>query len=242
MKRSKCMNLQRLDKIISSQFNISRKITKAIIHRGKVKVDGVVIRDPSMQVDVDSVKIEYKGQAVEYKEHIYIMLNKPKGVLSASEDKNRETVVDLVPKELSRQGLFPVGRLDKDTTGLIIITDDGDFAHNVISPKKNIFKTYRVTLDGNLTEQKAEILEKGVVLADKTKCKPAKIKILEDKICEIKISEGKYHQIKRMFGVVDLGVNELERIAIGNLKLPQELNYGQAKELTDAEKARIFVK
>ncbi len=234
------MNIKRLDKIISSQFGISRSITKAIIHRGKVKVDGVVVRDPSMQIDVDEVKIEYKGQVLNYKEHIYIIMNKPKGVLSASEDKSRETVVDLVPKELSRQGLFPVGRLDRDTTGLLIITDDGDFAHNVISPKKNIMKTYKVTLDGDITDDMIKQFGEGIVLADGTKCRSAKLKRLDENIAEIIIGEGKYHQIKRMFGVVGLGVNELERTALGNLELPPNLNVGESRELSDDEKFQIF--
>ena len=234
------MNLKRLDKIISSQFNISRSITKAIIHRGKVKVDGQVVRDPSLQVDVDSVCIEYKGQVLSYKEHIYIIMNKPKGVLSASEDKSRETVVDLIPPELFRQGLFPVGRLDRDTTGLLLITDDGDFAHMVISPKKNIFKTYKVLLDGDITEDMFEQFEKGIVLADGTKCRSAKLKRVCENTAEIKISEGKYHQIKRMFGVVGLGVNELERVALGGLKLPINLGAGECRELTEAEKNQIF--
>jgi len=236
------MNLQRLDKIISTQYNIPRKVTKAIIHRGKVKIDGNIVRDPSCQVDVEKVKIEYKGQALTYKEHVYIMLNKPKGVLSASEDKKRETVVDLIPPKLSRQGLFPVGRLDKDTTGLIIITDDGDFAHNVISPKKNVYKTYKVTLDGDMTEEKKRILENGVALADGTLCKPAIVEILESRLVKIQISEGKYHQIKRMFGVVDLGVNELERVAIGALELPENLRLGEALELSNSQIKSIFVK
>lgn len=234
------MNIKRLDKIISSQYGVSRSITKAIIHRGKVKVDGVVVRDPSMQVDIDSVSIEYRGQALSYKEHVYIVMNKPKGVLSASEDKSRETVVDLVPKELKRQGLFPVGRLDRDTTGLLIITDDGDFAHNVISPKKNITKTYLVTLDGDITEEMIKMFKDGVILADGTRCKPAILKRVEENVAEIKITEGKYHQIKRMFGVVGLGVNELKRIALGNLKLPENLGCGEAKELSEAEKSQIF--
>lgn len=234
------MNMKRLDKIISSQFGISRSITKAIIHRGKVKVDGAVVRDPSLQVDVDRVKIEYKGQVLDYKEHIYIIMNKPKGVLSASEDKKRSTVVDLVPKELSRQGLFPVGRLDRDTTGLLIITDDGDFAHNVISPKKNITKTYKVTLDGSITDEMIKQFEKGVILADGTRCRPAILKSVDKNVAEIKISEGKYHQIKRMFGVVGLGVNELERIALGSLLLPENLGYGELRELTEGEKFQIF--
>lgn len=234
------MNLKRLDKIISSQFNISRSITKAIIHRGKVKIDGQVVRDPSLQIDVDKACIEYKGQVLSYKEHIYIIMNKPKGVLSASEDKKRETVVDLVPPELSRQGLFPVGRLDRDTTGLLLITDDGDFAHRVISPKKNMFKTYKVVLDGEVTADMAERFKEGIVLADGTRCRSAVLKKLCENTAEIKISEGKYHQIKRMFGVVGLGVNELERTALGGLELPSDLDLGECRELTVDEKNQIF--
>lgn len=234
------MNIKRLDKIIASQYGISRSITKAIIHRGKVKIDGAVVRDPSLQVDIDAVSIEYKGQVLNYKEHIYIVMNKPKGVLSASEDKLRETVVDLVPKELSRQGLFPVGRLDRDTTGLLIITDDGDFAHNVISPKKNILKTYKVTLDGDINGDMIKQFSEGIVLADGTKCRPAILKRIDRNVAEIKISEGRYHQIKRMFGVVGLGVNELERTALGNLKLPENLKVGESKELSEDEKFQIF--
>ena len=236
------MNLQRIDKIIANQFNLPRKISRACIHRGKVKVDGNVIRDPSLQVDADTAKIEYRGQELEYKEHIYLILNKPRGVLSASSDKTRETVVDLVPENLKRQGLFPVGRLDKDTTGLLIITDDGDFAHNVISPKKEIFKTYRVTLDGDMTDEKAATLEGGVTLADGTRLKECVITSFSKNICEIKISEGKYHQIKRMFGVVELGVNELQRIAEGGLLLPEDLKYGDCRELTKTEIDSIFHK
>ena len=223
------MNIKRLDKIISSQYGISRSITKAIIHRGKVKVDGAVVRDPSLQVDIDSVRIEYKGQALSYKEHVYIIMNKPKGVLSASEDKTRETVVDLVPPELSRQGLFPVGRLDRDTTGLLII-----------SPKKNIMKTYSVILDGEVTDDMVRLFGDGVVLADGTKCKKAILRRIDENSAEINITEGKYHQIKRMFGVVGLGFNELKRIALGNLKLPENMSEGEARELSEAEKFQIF--
>lgn len=234
------MKLQRLDKIIATQFNISRSMARLQIHRGKVTVDGKYIRDPSAQFEPDSCAVAYKGQALDYKEHIYIIMNKPEGVLSASEDKKRETVVDLVPDSLKRSGLFPVGRLDRDTTGLLIITDDGDFAHRVISPKKNIFKTYKVTLDGDITDQIIDTFKKGVVLADKTECRPAELKRLSENVAEIKISEGRYHQIKRMFGTVGLGVNKLERTAIGNLTLDSNILQGECRELTDSELNSIF--
>ena len=232
--------MQRLDKIISSQLNISRSIARNDIRVGKVFVDGQLVRDPSFQTDPEKALIKHCGQPVGYKEYVYILLNKPKGVLSASEDKKRETVVDLVPEPLRRPNIAPVGRLDKDTTGLLILTDDGDFAHRVISPKKNVVKTYKVWLDGEVTEEMCGKFAEGITLADGTKCRPAELKILEDKVAEIKISEGKYHQIKRMFGTVGLGVNKLERTAIGNLTLDSNILQGESRELTDSELNSIF--
>ena len=235
------MKEQRFDKIISSQFNISRKDARIGIRRGKGTVDGVVIKDPSAQVSPDA-QISYDGQALQYKEYIYILMNKPKGVLSATTDKNKKTVVAWVPPKFKRNNLFPVGRLDKDTTGLLIITDDGEFAHNAISPKKDVLKTYIATLDGKVTDEMADIFSKGVVLADGTLCKKAFLKPLGDNKAEIKISEGKYHQIKRMFGTVGLGVNELCRVGFGNLSLPSDLLEGECKELETWEIKAIFEK
>lgn len=235
------MNSQRLDKIISSQFNMSRSIARKVIRYGRVTVDGKIIRDPAFAADPQKNAIEFRGQALEFKEHIYLLLNKPKGVLSASEDKKRETVVDLVPPELKRKGLFPVGRLDRDTTGFLIITDDGDFSHQVLSPKKSIYKTYRVTLDGEINDEIIQKFADGITLADGTKCRPAILKTIEKNYVEIKITEGRYHQIKRMFGTVNLGVNELERIALGNLFLPENLPVGSCRELSKDELRQIFV-
>ena len=234
------MNKQRLDKIISSQFNLSRREARRAVKIGEVTVDGMIIKDFGYQADIDTQKIEYKGNSMEYKEHLYIIMNKPKGVISASEDKQKETVIDLVPEHLRRPTLFPVGRLDKDTTGLLLITDDGDFSHNLLSPKKNITKTYHAVLDGDITDEMCEIFAKGVVLADGTKCREAELKRIGNCQAEIKISEGKYHQIKRMFGVVGLGVNELSRIAIGGLTLPENLEVGQARELKKGEIDNLY--
>ncbi len=235
------MSKQRFDKIIASQLNISRKDARIGIKSGKGAIDGVNVKDPSVLADAELQLIEYDGQALKYKKYIYILMNKPKGVLSASNDKRRETVVDLVPNCLCRSGLFPVGRLDRDTTGLLIITDDGNFAHNVLSPKKNIYKTYKAQLDGEVTEDMVQLFLKGVVLADGTLCKPAYLKPLEKNCAQIKICEGRYHQIKRMFGTVGLGVNGLSRVALGGLKLPENFCEGSCRELTNAEKDAIFM-
>ena len=233
------MKQERFDKIIATQFNISRKDARIAIRRGKATLDGKVLRDFGALVNVDA-DITFNGQALSYKEFIYILMNKPKGVLSASEDKKRETVVDLVPEHLRRQGLFPVGRLDRDTTGFLIITDDGDFAHKAISPKYEVYKKYLVTLDGDLTDDMVKAFAEGITLADGTPCRKAELEILSDRVARVKICEGKYHQIKRMFGVVGLGVNDLKREAVGGLSLPENLAEGDCIELSTEEIKAIF--
>lgn len=233
------MKQERFDKIIATQFNISRKDARIAIRRGKATLDGKILRDFGALVNVDA-DITFNGQALSYKKNVYILMNKPKGVLSASEDKNRKTVVDLVPEELRRNGLFPVGRLDKDTTGFLIITDDGDFAHKAISPKYEVYKKYLVTLDGELTDDMVKAFAEGITLADGTSCRKAELEIVESKVARVKICEGKYHQIKRMFGVVGLGVNELKREAVGSLSLPENLAEGECIELTNEQIKAIF--
>lgn len=235
------MNQQRLDKIISSQFNISRSIARKHIGWGRVTVDGKQRRDPSALFDPELCKIEYSGQALCYKEHLYLVMNKPAGILCASNDKTRKTVVDLVPEDIKRTGLFPVGRLDKDTTGLLLITDDGDFSHKVIHPKKKVPKVYLAQLDAELDETAVAAFKAGVVLADGERCKPAVLTLMEDRMAMVEISEGKYHQIKRMFGTVGAGVNSLKRLSIGGLSLPDDLKTGDCRELTQEELKSIFL-
>lgn len=233
------MKQERFDKIIATQFNISRKDARIAIRRGKATLDGKILRDFGALVNVDS-DITFNGQALNYKKFVYILMNKPKGVLSASSDKSKQTVVDLVPDNLRRQGLFPVGRLDKDTTGFLIITDDGEFAHKAISPKYEVYKTYTVTLDGKLTDEMIKAFAEGIVLADGTPCRKAELSIVSDCVARVKICEGKYHQIKRMFGVVGLGVNELKRESVGGLALPENLQEGDCIELSEQDIKAIF--
>ena len=234
------MNSQRLDKIISSQLPLSRKEARRDIKIGKVTVDGRVIKDFGYLADPETEKIEHDGQALEYKKYIYIVMNKPQGIISASSDKSRQTVVDLVPQNLRRAGLFPVGRLDRDTTGILLITDDGNFGHTLMSPKKHISKVYEVLLDGEVTGEMIEQFKNGITLADGVKCAPAELKALQDCKALVRIDEGKYHQIKRMFGVVGLGVNGLKRISIGGLALPTDLSEGESRELKQEEFDGIF--
>ena len=221
------METIRIDKMLSNVTNISRSEIKRFIKRGEVTVNGKVVKTADEKIDPESSEVKLKGQTIGYNEFVYIMLNKPKGILSASNDKSRKTVVDLVPENLKRQKLFPVGRLDKDTTGLIIITNDGEYAHKIISPKNKTGKVYIATLDGALKEDLISEFKKGVVLADGTKCRPASLEILESNIARLTLFDGKYHEVKRMFGVFDLGVNELHRYAIGDLTLPDTLQSGE---------------
>ena len=202
------------------------------IFKGQATVNDVVVRDIAFQIDSESDIIMYEGKKIGYKEYVYILMNKPRGALSAASDKSRETVVDLVPEHLRRPDIAPVGRLDKDTTGLLLITDDGVFAHDVISPKKDVSKSYIVTLDGEINDDMVQKFKEGIVLADGTVCKPATLEKLPQNKARIIITEGKYHQVKRMFGVVGLGVNELHRESIGGLILPEDLNCGECIEMT----------
>ena len=211
----------RLDKFISSQLNISRKDARAAILRGRAAVDGTTVRAADFKIDENADSVTFDGQALSYKKHIYIIMNKPRGVLSASDDKRQTTVIDIIPEKLRR-------------TGLLIITDDGDFAHRVLSPKKEIFKTYIAVLDGEITPDMPEKFLNGIVLADGTKCRRAFLRRVDKNTAEIKICEGKFHQIKRMFGTVGLGVNALERTAVGNFYLPEDLPQGACSE-TDSE-------
>lgn len=234
------MSIQRLDRFISNQLSVSRKTVKDGIRKGNALVSGRTVTSPDYSVDTERDSVVYCGQAVVYKHYVYIVMNKPAGVLSASEDKKRRTVIDLIPSELKRKGLFPVGRLDKDTTGLLIITDDGDFAHSVLSPKKEIYKTYVAVLDGEITEDTVRQFSEGIVLADGTVCRKAFLKPLGERKAEIKICEGKFHQIKRMFGVVGLGVVSLERTAMGEYRLPEDLSAGECKEIQKSQLIPLF--
>lgn len=228
---------QRLDKLIASNGMLSRREVHALVQKGRVTVNGSVVRAKDCKCDPDTDTITVDGTRLDYCEKVYIMMNKPKGVLSASTDKNRRTVVDLAQEAMGRRGLFAVGRLDKDTTGLLLLTDDGDFAHRIISPKSHVDKLYRATLDGAVTDAMIEAFARGITLADGTACLPARLVRSADSACvaEITVQEGKYHQIKRMFGVVGLGVVELHRLRIGALTLDATLQSGMCRKMTAQE-------
>lgn len=228
--------MERLDKIISKGFGVSRSDARRLILKSKVLVDKNVVRDIAFKVDPKASEIEIDGQAVNYKKHLYLIMNKPEGLLSATEDRRQKTVLDIIPQPLFRKELFPVGRLDKNTTGLLLITDDGDFAHTLLSPNKKIPKQYLVTLDGEVPDSLISEFGKGVTLQDGTKLSSAGLVINEDKkTALVTITEGKYHQIKRMFGVFGLGVDALKRISFAGINLPNDLKEGETRELTEQE-------
>lgn len=226
--------MERIDKIISSQGKYTRSEIKKLAAKGQILVDGIVIKKTDMKVDKNNAKIVINGEELNIKEHLYLILNKPKGYVSATEDRKDKTVLDLVPEELYRDSLFPAGRLDKDTTGLMIITDDGELAHNILAPKKHIKKIYEVTLDIPVTEKMIEKFANGIKLND-GECKSAILEITGENICKVTITEGRYHQIKRMFGCCKAKVIELNRICMGNLFLPVDLKPGECRELTAKE-------
>lgn len=233
---------QRLDKLISSQGTYTRKQAQQLIKDGLVKVDGITVRDRGFHIDPDVNSVILDGKEFAVEKFVYLMLNKPKGVVSATNDRSQKTVVDLVPDELKKRNLFPAGRLDMTTTGFVLITDDGDFAHRILSPKNHIEKTYEARLAESVTEEQLRMVADGIVLKDGTECLPAKLKILEDgdnPLVEIKICEGKYHQIKRMFAAAGNGVIELKRTKMGKLSLDEALPEGECRRLNEAEVALI---
>lgn len=235
--------MDRIDKILVSQGIGSRREVQKRIKSGEVTVNGEIIRKPEFKANAENDKIAVLGKVLNYSEHIYIMMNKPAGVVSASNDNHDKTVIDILPDEYKRKGLFPAGRLDKDTEGLLIITDDGDFAHRMLSPKKHVDKQYIAQLDGEITEKTIQNFKQGIIFADGTKCLPAKLEIYNNdkKTGLVTICEGKFHQVKKMFISCGLNVVHLQRISIGGLYLDGNLPIGGCKLLTNLDKKLIFV-
>lgn len=235
------MPLQRLDKIIASQGKYSRSDVKRLARNGEIIVDGKTVSDCGIKVEPETQTITVCGENLGYRQFIYIMMNKPQGVVSASRSPDEKTVVDILPDEFKRAGLFPAGRLDKDTTGFVLITDDGAFAHDILSPKKHIEKTYIAVLDRPIGETELEKFRNGVTLADGYECLPAQIVPLtkDGLTVEIKLREGKYHQIKRMAAACGSHVNSLRRTAMGSLELDSSLMQGECRLITQDELLKI---
>lgn len=226
--------MERIDKIIASQGQYSRSDVKKLISKKQVTVDGEIVKSPNIKADPAVSVITVKGITLNFKRNVYLMLNKPKGYVSATEDRDHQTVLELVPAEYSGRDIFPAGRLDRDTTGLMIITDDGALAHNILAPKKHVQKIYHVELDIPVTEEMAKGFAEGVELNDGI-CKEAGLEITGEYTARVTLKEGRYHQIKRMFGCFGAKVVELHRLTMGNLHLPEDLAVGECRELTEEE-------
>lgn len=228
----------RLDRFLTGQNISSRKEAKELAKAGLITVNGAVTKDTSSSINPETDLITVRGIPVQYKEHLYIMLNKPRGVVCATEDKRHRTVLELLPESLQRRDLFPAGRLDIDTEGFVLITDDGEFAHKMLSPKQHVSKTYRAVLAHGITEEEITRFCSGVTLENGTPCLPAKLTVLEDggkPLVEVILYEGKFHQVKRMFQAVGNRVEALSRVKIGDLPLDPDLPSGGAREILHKE-------
>ena len=226
--------MERIDKIIASQGKYSRSEVKALMSKGRISVDGKIVKSSNTKADPEKSVICVDGVPLAFKRQVYLMLNKPQGYVSATEDKEHQTVLELVPDIYKGRELFPAGRLDKDTTGLMIITDDGVMAHNILSPKKHVQKIYQVELDIPMTQQMVQGFADGVQLNDGV-CKDASLVITGTHSGTVTLREGRYHQIKRMFGCFGGKVVKLHRVAMGNLHLPDDLPEGECRELTEEQ-------
>ena len=233
----------RVDKLLSNIGCGSRAEIKIYCKRGMITVNGQTVSNPGLQVDPENDEVKFDGEVVRYREFIYIMLNKPDGYISATFDKHDPIVLDLIddPSYLAFEP-FPVGRLDKDTEGLLVLTNDGKLAHRVLSPKKHVPKTYYAKVEGVVTEEDVVAFENGVTLDDGYETMPSQLKILKsEELSEIELTihEGKFHQVKRMFESVGKKVVYLKRLSMGNLKLDESLELGQYRELTEEEVKQI---
>ena len=229
--------MMRLDKYLADMGVGTRAEVKKLIRQGQITVDGAVVKLPEMKIDIEHSQVACKGKPIDYETFEYYMLNKPAGVISATTDSKDKTVLDLIDTK-KRKDLFPVGRLDKDTEGLLLITNDGEMAHRLLAPKKHVDKVYYAKIEGVVTEEDQKAFAEGVSLGGDEMAKPAELEILvSDEISEIRltIQEGKFHQVKRMFESVDKKVIYLKRLSMGSLVLDESLGLGEYRKLTEEE-------
>ncbi len=234
------MPLMRLDKLIANAGLATRSETKRIIREGRVTVNGVTVRDPGMRCDSDG-DVRLDGVRAVWKQYVYLMMHKPAGYLSVTEDPKLPTVMELLPDAYRRVNLFPAGRLDKDSEGLLLLTSDGDFCHRVISPKSGIIKEYYIRVGRPFPPEAEALFAAGAVLEDGEQCLPAELVPLGDRTeAIVRISEGKYHQVKRMAIAAGVRVSYLKRLAIGSLRLDPELEPGKIRELSREEAMELL--
>ncbi|MDQ0298509.1 16S rRNA pseudouridine516 synthase [Salibacterium salarium] len=232
----------RADKLLANTGFGTRKEVKKLLKQGAVTVDGQKVTQASEQIDPDTQDVEVKGEPLVYREYIYLMMNKPKDVICATEDDLHETVIDILEFEDIVRKPFPIGRLDKDTDGLLLLTNDGKFSHALTSPKKGVPKTYTATIDQAVTTEDATAFSKGVTLDDGYETKPAELYLNEEypETVTITIREGKYHQVKRMFESVGKRVLDLKRIQIGSIPLDETLGSGEYRDMEEEEVTQLL--
>ena len=227
--------IQRLDKALSNFGHGTRKEIKQLVKDGLVRVDGTAVKDSGMHVDPFVSIIEIRGEVLNYREFIYVMMNKPAGVISATIDNKLRTAVDILPDEFKRFGLFPAGRLDIDTEGFLLMTNNGQLAHELLSPRKHVPKTYYALIDGVVNSDDIKKFKEGITLEDGYKTMPAELEVIRGGLrseIELVLHEGKFHQVKRMFEAAGKKVIFLKRIQMGGLKLDETLKPGECRELT----------
>lgn len=226
--------MERLDKLLAGTGRWSRREVKELVRQGQVRVDGVIAAAAEQKID-PSAAVTVAGETVALGGCTYLLLHKPAGVLTATEDRRQPTVLELLPAEYRRRGIAPVGRLDKDTTGLLLLTDDGELAHRLLSPKYHVDKRYLAQVDGALGQADVEAFAGGITLADGTECLPAGLELLSEHRCIVTLRQGKFHQVKRMLASRGAPVVTLHRLSMGALTLPETLLPGQWRPLTEAE-------
>ena len=234
------MRLLRLDKFLCESRGVSRETARQMIRAGRVLVDGTAQKRPETKVDPAAQTISLDGEALSWAQQRYYLLHKPLGVVTATEDAKEKTVLDLFPAEL-RRGLVPAGRLDKDTSGLLLLSTDGDWVHRVISPRHEVEKVYLAETDGELTEEDVSALAAGVVLRDGTQCLPAQLELLGGRRCRVTVTEGKYHLVRRLLASRGAKVLALHRERIGSLRLDDDLPPGSFRPLTEAEIEAVLI-
>ncbi len=232
--------MMRLDRFLTDTTELSRSQAVKTIRAGGVTVNGTPVRSPEYKIDELSAEVCCGGKQCRYQKNYYYMLDKPIGVITASRDPRQMTVLDLFPREIQKHGIFPVGRLDKDTSGLLLLTNDGTFAHRIISPKSGIEKVYAATVSGTLEEKDTIRFREGMELEDGTRCLPAVLEIIRENECRVTVQEGKYHQVRRMLAAVGKPVLALRRLSIGELKLDPTLCQGNFRELNEDELCIMF--
>lgn len=232
--------MERLDKVLAGTGRWSRREVKLLVRQGLVHLNGAAAVSAEEKCDPETAVITVNGETVVLRRFTYVLLHKPGGVLTATEDRRQETVMELLPQELRRVGLAPVGRLDKDTEGLLLLTNDGELTHRLLSPKYHVDKRYFARVDGHLTAAHAEAFAKGMTLGDGLKCLPARLEILPDNGCIVTVREGKFHQVKRMLASCGAPVVYLKRLSMGPLVLGDELGRGEHRMLREEEVAALY--